>query len=212
MSDEGWPADPTDPRCPTCGEPVSATASYCLHCEADLPTADGPPTDSTTSDAVESTTTVDTTTAAGATTTADADAATPDDSSGPTGATGLLDDAATFVVALAAGLVSGLAILATTALLIPGGGPFVVAVVVWLAVTNYAGRTPTVVGAVRRGGYAVAASLALVPVAAGLAGSVEPATLEGRLFTVVFLGAFVWPVAAVVAGVGFAVGRLFGDD
>jgi len=39
MSDDGWPADPKDPRCPTCGEPVSATASYCMHCEADLPPA-----------------------------------------------------------------------------------------------------------------------------------------------------------------------------
>lgn len=38
MSGE-WPHDPSDPRCPECGEPVSATASYCMHCEADLPPA-----------------------------------------------------------------------------------------------------------------------------------------------------------------------------
>lgn len=38
MSGE-WPADPSDPSCPDCGEPVSATASYCMHCESDLPPA-----------------------------------------------------------------------------------------------------------------------------------------------------------------------------
>lgn len=29
--------DAEDPRCPECGEKISATASYCMHCHADLP-------------------------------------------------------------------------------------------------------------------------------------------------------------------------------
>jgi len=30
--------DSEDPRCPECGEKISATATYCMHCYADLPT------------------------------------------------------------------------------------------------------------------------------------------------------------------------------
>jgi hypothetical protein len=30
--------DSDDPRCPECGEEISATATYCMHCYADLPT------------------------------------------------------------------------------------------------------------------------------------------------------------------------------
>ena len=26
----------TDPRCPNCGEPIGRTATYCMHCSADL--------------------------------------------------------------------------------------------------------------------------------------------------------------------------------
>ncbi len=32
--------DAANPRCPECGEEISATASYCMHCYADLPTGD----------------------------------------------------------------------------------------------------------------------------------------------------------------------------
>lgn len=32
--------DSDDPRCPECGEEISATATYCMHCYADLPTED----------------------------------------------------------------------------------------------------------------------------------------------------------------------------
>lgn len=41
MSGSDWPEDPTDPRCPACGEPVSATARFCMHCDASLPSAGG---------------------------------------------------------------------------------------------------------------------------------------------------------------------------
>lgn len=32
--------DADDPRCPECDEPIAATASYCMHCDADLPMDD----------------------------------------------------------------------------------------------------------------------------------------------------------------------------
>lgn len=32
----GAVSDP-DPRCPACGEPIGQTATYCMHCSADLP-------------------------------------------------------------------------------------------------------------------------------------------------------------------------------
>jgi len=32
--------DAKNPRCPECGEEISATASYCMHCYADLPAGD----------------------------------------------------------------------------------------------------------------------------------------------------------------------------
>lgn len=28
--------DPEDPHCPECGEPIGQTATYCMHCSADL--------------------------------------------------------------------------------------------------------------------------------------------------------------------------------
>jgi hypothetical protein len=32
--------DADDPRCPECGEPIGATATYCMHCSSDLPMDD----------------------------------------------------------------------------------------------------------------------------------------------------------------------------
>lgn len=32
--------DADDPRCPECGEPIGATATYCMHCSAELPMDD----------------------------------------------------------------------------------------------------------------------------------------------------------------------------
>lgn len=32
--------DGDDPRCPECGEPIGATATYCMHCSAELPMDD----------------------------------------------------------------------------------------------------------------------------------------------------------------------------
>ena len=30
-----------DPRCPECGEPIGQTATYCMHCSADLTVVGG---------------------------------------------------------------------------------------------------------------------------------------------------------------------------
>lgn len=38
----GW-RDAEDPNCPSCGEPVSATASYCMHCGTDFEPVDADP-------------------------------------------------------------------------------------------------------------------------------------------------------------------------
>jgi hypothetical protein len=236
MSGE-WPADPSDPRCPTCGEPVSATASYCMHCEADLPaagfgdpesatgTVDDAPMDEAdpgmpTRDDDED----DATGAPGGSTTrslfgtagerssrtraareragerADEAAAWLDPDS-------LLDDVSTLMVAVVTAVVTlGLGTMLTYGLLpsvVDDASPWI-ALAATAGAGLWVGRTRSVFGAARKAGLVVAGQIALVPVAFVAATSWE--SVGDAIGGVVVVGIFLWPAAAVVAGVGWVLG------
>lgn len=221
-----WPEDPKDPRCPTCGEPVSATAIYCMHCEADLPTADA-------STAAASTGTAGTT--ATATDDAPMDEADPgmptrDDDTGGTGARrgrdraeepddawidpdSLLDDVSTVAVGLAGGLVDlvVLALLAFWAL--PEaveGAALPIGVVGGIGLGLWIGYSPSVFDAARKAGYSLGGLLAVVPPTLALALDWQSGT--GPIGGTIVFGIFVWPVALVVVGLGWLLGRGGVDD
>lgn len=199
MSDGSWPADPTDPRCPECGEPVSATASYCMHCEADLPAAnfgrsepsapapDVPPAPGTTTGEPAA------------------------EEKGWLHPDSLLDDVSTGAVGVVGGLLVG--IVATFELLfLVGGWGLPVGLVVWLGATGYVGWTRTVFGAARKAGYLLAGLVALLPLVLAVTPSMEDPSLAGRLVALVVTGIVAWPIALVLAGAGWLAGRSAVDD
>lgn len=215
MSDSGdaWPEDPMDPRCPDCGEPVSATANYCMHCEADLPGthlwgeegADdtGPATGFGGSDAVDAGTV--------------ADAVAPDaggDEAAGRGwlhPDGLFDNVTTVGVGVVAGLFAGVLAALLVAFALPGGWPFLVGGVGWLAAALYVARTRTAPGAVRKAGYLLAQLLAMLPVFLAATAPMQTDTLGNRVGVALILAVFVLPFAAGFAIVGYLVGRVAGD-
>jgi hypothetical protein len=193
-----------DPHCPECGEPIGQTATYCMHCSADLTeeraAADADEDGVWDGAEVEPTTT-------------DSDAgtarATPDDSTGGEllAPDGVVDDTLTVLVGIVGGVVVG--IVGTTVLVaVTGSGwalPFGVAA--WLGATAYLVRRRTVQGAVSKTGYAVAAVLLLVPVVAlspvvQIDGGIEQ---RGGLFVVLLV--FVAIPAVVAAAIGWVAGR-----
>lgn len=219
MSGE-WPEDPTDPRCPACGEPVSATAAFCMHCETDLPSADGAVDDAPVDEA-------------------DPGMPTRDDDAGaasgslvgslfdraPVGPDGgaverraeaaaawvdpdsLLDNVSTAVL----GVLTGVVVFVLVVLMTFGLLPAVVdSAAGWLALGAgaatglWVGRTRSVFDAARKAGYAVGGLLALVPPVLALVLPWESAgdALGGGLV----FGVLVWPVALAVAGVGWVLG------
>jgi hypothetical protein len=207
-----------DPRCPECGEPIGMTATYCMHCSADLTDehaaadADGDlawdadsGTGATASDGVGG----DTTTSAdfGGTTargdSADGQLLDPD---------GLVDNTLTVLVGVAGGIVVGLlgtivfAIVSTSWWALPFG------FVAWLGSTAYLVRRSTVQGAVAKSGYAVAVVLLLVPlVTLSPVLSVEGG-LVGRAQSFVILLVFVAIPAGISAVVGFLAAQFVPDE
>lgn len=125
----------------------------------------------------------------------------------------LLDNVSTVAVGVGAGLVTlVLAALVTFWLLPQGFG----GAALWVGLAAGAGgglwmaRSRTVFDAARKAGYAVGGLLALVPVAVSVALSWQnPADAIGGI---VVFGLFLWPVALVVVGLGWLLGRGGVDD
>lgn len=186
MSDPGV----DDPRCPECGGPIGATATYCMHCDADLTDewaladadADGAWDESATTGGGE----------------------TPTEPRGSDGTLldpeGPVDDALTVAVGIAGGIVAGLLGTFVLLALTESVWALPVGLIGWLVATAHLVRRRTVQGAVARSAYAVAIALALVPlVALGPSGGEDlAARVEGFLVLVL--------VVAVPAGIAGAVG------
>jgi len=197
-----------DPRCPECGEPIGMTATYCMHCSADLTdehaAADADGDLAWDADSSDSATT--STDFGGPTEredSADGQLLDPD---------GLVDNSLTVLVGVAGGIVVGLlgtivfAIVSTSAWALPFG------FVAWLGSTAYLVRRSTVQGAVAKSGYAVAVVLLLVPfVTLSPFLSVEGG-LVGRAQSFVILLVFVAIPAGISAIVGFLAAQFVPDE
>lgn len=174
--------DLDDPRCPECGGPIGPTATYCIHCSADL---DGrEPVGPGDSPAVR--------TASGR--------GGPEEP--PLDPEGFVDDSLTVVVGIVGGIVVG--VVGTLFLLFATGSGWALAfgLVAWLVATAYLVRRRSVLDAVSKAGYGVALVLLVVPLA-----TLSPAvSMEGGLLE--RGGAFValLVLVAVPAGVAAAVG------
>lgn len=221
MSGE-WPEDPTDPRCPACGEPVSATASFCMHCETDLPSGDGaaPADDAPVDEADPGMPTRD-----DATGTADRSLVGSLFDGAPVGPDGdevdrhaeaaaawidpdsLLDDVSTAVLGVLTGVVVFVLVLLMAFGLLP---PPVEGAAGWLALGGgaatglWVGRTRSAFDAARKAGFAVGGLLALVPLLLAIVLPWE--TAGDALGGSVLFAVLVWPVALAVVGVGWVLG------
>jgi hypothetical protein len=218
--------DPENPHCPECGEPIGQTATYCMHCSADLTReraaadedgdgtwdrAEGGPSD-TGADLREdisgagdpnATTTASGESGAGVTPAADGRLLDPD---------GLVDDTLTAVAGIVGGLVVGVVGTVVLLALTGSGWALLFGLCVWLGSTIYLARRRTVQDAVAKGGYAVAAVLLVVPLVA----LSPPMDVEGGLGerggVLVVLLVFVAVPAGVAAAIGWVASRYTTDD
>lgn len=194
---------PEDPRCPECGEPIGLTATYCMHCSADLSdeleAADE--NDDGVWDQVQAGSADDaerrTASSAGAEA-ADDQILDPD---------GLVDNTLTVVVGIVGGIVVGLVGTIVLGIATQSGWAIAFGVLAWLGSTAYLVRRRTVQGAVENSGYAVAVVLLLVPVVAlSPLVSIDGGLAErGSLFVVLLL--LVGIPAVIAAVVGWIAGR-----
>lgn len=184
-----------DPRCPECGEPIGQTATYCMHCSADLSD------ERETMDANED----------GAWDRTDAArsmSSTPDDSTARLlDPRGVVDDTLTAVVGVAGGIVVGVVGTVVLGIVTQSGWAVGFGLVAWLGATAYLVRRPTVQHTVEKSGYAVALVLLLVPIIAlsplvSIDGGIEE---RGGLFVVLLV--FVAVPACVAAAIGWVAAR-----
>lgn len=187
-----------DPRCPACDEAVSRTASFCIHCHADL---DG----QGDADAAV----VDLGDGSDPGTSAAASASTAGGSAGDEYGRfhpdSLIDDASTALVGVLAGVVVGFLLMVV---LLFGTGAEVTALawpVTLVAVALFVGHTRTAFGAVRKACYVLAPTLVAVPLF-WFGEAPEGGDFAGRVLAFALSEAVVVPVALAVVGIGYWVG------
>lgn len=181
-----------DPRCPECGGPIGQTATYCMHCSADLTdeleAADAD--DDGVWDRTESPST------------SPRERTAEETTGGLLAPEGLVDDTLTVLVGILGGIVVGAVGTVVLVIVTGSGWAIVFGLASWLGATAYLVRRRTVQGAVAATGYAVAIVLLAVPVIA-LSPVVEVdggIGERGGLFLVLLV------FAAVPAGIAAAIG------
>jgi hypothetical protein len=206
-------ANPEDPRCPECGEPIGARAVYCMHCSADL-TEERERADTDDDGAWDVNADAADGSAAGGSSPSTATPGTTDATA--TGERtlldpeGLIDDTLTVMVGFGGGLVVGFVGTLVLVAVTESVWAFPVGIIAWLLATAYLVRRRTVQEAVAKAAYGVALVLVLVPLVAFSPGSggglVERVTEFGGLLLVAAVP------AALAAGVGFLVSRFVPDS
>jgi len=211
-----------DPRCPECGGPIGQTATYCMHCSADL-TEERDAADSdddgvwdraeaTLGDSGgESADTGGSVPGGGASQSgiADPDAGTAEEAD-LLDPDGIVDDTLTVLVGIVGGIVVGA--VGTLVLIALTGSAWGVGfgLLAWLAATAYLVRRRTVQAAVSRSAYAVSLVLLLVPVIA-----LSPLMNDGlgeRGGLLVALLVFVAVPAGIAAAIGWLASRFVPED
>jgi len=217
-----------DPRCPECGGPIGQTATYCMHCSADLTTeleAADSDDDGRWDESADTGSTGreggggilaalgigDFGSGNGAPPAVDSRSPDPGARSGGSeqilDPEGLVDNTLTVVVGIVAGFVVGL--VGIFVFLAATGSVWGLAfgVLVWLGSTAHLVRRRTVQGAISRGLYAVAIVFLLVPVVVlSPVMSVEGGLLDRVGGFVIFLLVMAVP-AAIAAAVGYVVAQ-----
>lgn len=177
-----------DPRCPECGGAIGATATYCMHCQADLTEekeqadtdGDGYWDDSPSSDSP-----------------IDAGLLDPD---------GVVDDTLTLFVGIGGGLVIGIIANAVLLLFWASSWMLLVSIPVWLLATRHLVSRDTVHEAIARAVYGVALVLVTIPfIAFSPSSGGTPLGVRFVVFLVI-AGGFVIP-AVLLAGVGYLIAR-----
>lgn len=213
--------DPDDPHCPECGEPIGQTATYCMHCSADLTderAAADADEDGVWDGAETRPAETGTGSGAGATAAGDSPGDAPSPSSeagdGSTSADdqlldpdGAVDNTLTAVVGIVIGLVVG--IVGTSVLLALTGSAWALlfGLCVWLGSTVYLARRRTVQGAIAKGGYTAAVVLLVVPVVAFSPLMDVEGGLGGRGSAFLALFVFVAVPAGIAAVIGWLASR-----
>ena len=203
-----------DLRCPECGEPIGQTATYCMHCSADLTAEHG--RGDTDGDETWDRTDVEATGFRADTGTSrsliDRIRGAPTPGGQWLAPDSVADNALTVAVGIAGGLLVG--VLGTVVLGALTGSPWAIpfGFLGLLVATAYLVRRRTVQGAVARSGYAVAVALLLVPVVAlSPLMDVDGGLTERGGLLVVLLATVAVP-AAVAAGLGYVASRFVPDD
>ncbi|MFD1564076.1 zinc ribbon domain-containing protein [Haloarchaeobius amylolyticus] len=189
---------PLDLHCPECGEPVGQTATYCMHCWADLPT------DSTTADYATERRSAASTDADSFATRGETDAFADDDSERLLDPDGLVDNTLTVLVGIAGGLAVGIVETLVLLILTESGWILLVGPAVWLGATGYLVRCRTVQEAIAKTCYAVALVLLSVPLIAFGPGVTVDGGAGGAFFGLLLLVAI---PAAIAAAIGWVASR-----
>ncbi len=203
---------PADPRCPECGGPIGVTATYCMHCSADLTEErEAADTDEDgTWDQYATGSESGTAPTTGERETGERvrdERETGGDSGELLDDDGLVDNTLTVLVGIVGGIVVGLVGTGVLLAVTGSGSALLFGLLAWLGSTAYLVRRGTVQGAVSKAGYAVAVVLLSVPfVAISPVVDVEGG-LEGRVGGFVVLLVLVAVPAGIAAVVGFVASR-----
>ena len=203
---------PADPRCPECGGPIGVTATYCMHCSADL-TEERAAADADEDgvwDQYEAEGGSETEPGTGERETGEqviGERETGGGSGELLDDDGLVDNTLTVLVGIAGGIVVGLVGTGVLLAVTGSASALLFGLLAWLGSTAYLVRRRTVQGAVSKAGYAVAVVLLAVPfVAVSPVVDVEGG-LEGRVGGFVVLLVLVAVPAGIAAVVGFVASR-----
>lgn len=182
-----------DPRCPECGGPIAAAASYCIHCAADLegrePVPDGD--------------TLETLADQGATDADSVSTASGQPVEHPIDPEGVMDNTLTVLVGVLGGFIIGMVGTILLLFLTESGLGILFGLAVWLGGTAYLVRRRYLMDAVSRTAYGIALVLLAVPVVAlALEGDLAS---RGVRFSVLFLIVIV--PSAIAAAFGWVASR-----
>jgi len=222
-----------DPRCPECGGSIGQTATYCMHCSADL-TDERAAADADGDGAWDRTDAAPTSSqesaagpggpspGSGGTATeygrriADAIAGAPSTGGAETGRLlapdGIVDNTLTAVVGIVGGVVVGVAGIAVLGILTGSEWAVAFGLVAWLGATAYLVRRRTVQGAIAASGYAIAIVLSSVPVIALSPVVSVDGGIEGRGGLFLALLFFVAVPAGIAAAIGWIASQFVPDD
>lgn len=183
--------DAHEPRCPECGEPIGATATYCIHCSTDL-TDERARADVDGDGYWEGRSSKD---------------GTAGDSARWLDPAGTIDDSLTAIVGICGGLVVGVVGTFVLSVVTASEWAILLGILLWIGVTIHLARRGTVGEALARTAYAVAIVLVSIPLIA-FGPSSEGTDFATRVILfVTMLGAVAIP-AAILAGVGILITRV----